>query len=809
MFERLARPLLRAALGRPWLMLWFAALLSVPAAWQANRIRLDTDLKRLLPKDSPAVRWSRELETTVGDGGYFSVIYEGDDPAVLGKAVEETARAIAALPDVRSVEYRNPVEFIRRYRYMLVPSRRLEDVLDRVDRLETEVNPLVENLEEEPAQGRADPAEVDRELDRWVDLPETHRSADGRFRGLIVRPVRAVTSLGAIRDLFARLQALVADDARRHGLWGGVSGSLRNKVDIYLQIREDLNRSGTVAGLGILVTLLVAFRALRLLPVVLLPIGAGLLWSYGLVPLVVGDLNIMTSFLLMVLFGMGIEFSVHLVKRFQYELARGMPVADALSETFLSTGRSILTSGLATTLGMAVLAASRLRGFAEFGIISGVSIFAIFLAMFLVLPSVLVLGARYGVVGAAGGGRHGGIRWVPSAPLTAVVLAAAVAGGVLAGTRLGFDYDFENLQAEIPAAATLKAKHREVYSGFSAPAAVYAVRGGVQALDRALGLIEGAKARHPDTIGSLVSMRDFAPGPEEWEKRRALLAELQERLAAPWTRRVKDPKKQRWIRDLREFTPPGEPPRPEDLPPEVLQRVSARDGSGAWTLGVDTAGRPRDGRMAMAFTGALYELRMPGGVQGPTGDKPVFAEILWLVTEEGPWLVAAALLGVLVLVLADRRKLGEALWVMLPLVCGLLLTLGAMALLGWKVNFFNVIVFPNLIGNAVDNGVHWFRRWKETGHATSLVQEELAGPLTVSAATTVMGYGGMVFAHHAGLRSIGGVAVLGLCCCWLTGVVLMPGVLALLARRRSRGDKALAREGAEGGAATSGAPGGP
>jgi len=218
----------------------------------------------------------------------------------------------------------------------------------------------------------------------------------------------------------------------------------------------------------------------------------------------------------------------------------------------------------------------------------------------------------------------------------------------------------------------------------------------------------------------------------------------------------------------------------------MRQRWAARDGSGAWTLSIDTAGRARDGRMAMAFTEALYETDMPAGVRGPTGDKPVFAEILWLVTREGPWLVGATLVGVFGLVLADRRRLGESLWVMLPLGCGLVLTFGAMAALGWKLNFFNVIVFPTLIGNAVDNGVHWFRRFKETGENAAGVQQELSGALSASTATTVMGYGGMILAHHAGLRSIGSVAVLGLVCCLFTGLVVMPGVLRLLARHHRR-----------------------
>jgi predicted RND superfamily exporter protein len=787
-FERLMRGLLRAAMLRPGRLLVAAVLLSVPAGWQASHIRLDTDLKRLLPRDSRAVRWSRELEPVVGDGGYFSLLLEGGDPAALDRAVEEAARLAGALPGVGSVEYRIPVEFVRRYKHTLLPSGRLEDVLDRVNQLETEVNPLIEDLADgaagAPSATRVDAGDVDRELERWVGVPPTYRSADGRVRGVIVRPLRGVTSLGATRHFFGRLQALVAETARRHALRGYVSGSLRSKVEAYLQIRQDLNRAGYVAAAGIALTLLVAFRSLRPLPLVLVPVAAGLLWSYGLVPALVGDLNIMTAFLLMVLFGMGIEFSVHLVKRFLQEAAT-RPLAAALEETFLSTGRSILTSGFATTLGTAILCFSRLRGFSEFGAISAVSIFAIFLAMFLVLPPMLVVWARRGWIGGPSRAETGGMRWVPRRLGTIAALAASAAAGVVALRWLTFDYDFQNLQADVPAVAEASARHREVFSGYSAPGAVYAVSD-LATLDRALVVVGEAKRRHPAVIGTVASVRDLAPGPAEWAKRGELLRELQDRLRASWTRRVKDPKKREWIADIVGFRAPDAAPRVEDLPAELRRRVAARDGSGAWILSVDTAGRPREGRMAMAFTEALYELRMPAGVRGPTGDKPVFAEILRLVTREGPWLVGATLLGVFALVLADRRRIGESLWVMLPLSCGLALTFGVMAALGWKLNFFNVIVFPSLIGNAVDNGVHWFRRFRETGEDTAEVQHELSGTLTASTATTATGYAGMILAHHAGLRSIGSVAVLGLMCCLFTGVVVMPGVLRLLARRHQR-----------------------
>ncbi len=786
-FERAVRWLAHVSSRRPGLVLLATALVTLPALHEVRKIRLDTDLARLLPRDSRAVRAQRELEGLTGDGGYFSVLFESDARDRLPAAVDEAVARIQALPEVQSVESRNPLAFLQRYRYMLASSRQLGEALDRVERIEREVNPLVESLDDPaPAAGggTSEGSEFDSAVKRYLDLPERHQSEDGRVMGLIVRPRRGVTSLGATRDLYGQLSAIANDVARKHACWGGVAGSLRSKVDTYDQILADLTRGGTVSTLGILTALVIGFRSLAALPVVLLPLAFGLTWSYALVPGLVGDLNTITSFLLMVLLGVGVEFAIHLVKRFQAELAE-RPVEDAVFETLRSTGRSILVSGFATTFGMAILVVSRFRGFSEFGVISGLSILAVFAAMFVVLPPAMVLGARWRMV-RAHTLREASTRLLPGRWLTVALLALAAAAA-LAATRLSFDYDFSSLTSSSTSAAeAARERHRKVYQGFSAPSAIYVARDLVS-LDGARAALEARRTSGSGEpiIGTITSVRDFVPDAREWAERQRLLGELKERVQGSWTRRVKDETTRRLLTDLAAFQPPADPPGLADLPPQLLSRLRTRDGSG-FVLTVDTPGRSRDGLMAMAFTRTLYDTPMPEGVRGPTGDKPVLAEILWLVTSEGPWLVGATFLGVVLMVFADRRSLVQTFWVLLPLLCGLAFCLGGMLLFGWRFNFFNVIVLPNLIGNAVDNGVHYYRRWEETGHDSAGVQQELAGPLTVSVVTTAMGYAGMLVAHHAGLRAIASLATWGLFCCWFAGVTVMPGVLTLLAARARR-----------------------
>ena len=783
MYRRLIDPLCRISGRHPYLCLSLAVLMSIPASLEVRNIRLDTNLRRLLPQNSPSVLWSEELSPVVGDGGYFSVLLEGDDHASLVRAIRESAAAIGALPGTQAVEYTQPTEFVDRYRYTLLSSRQLEEILDAAVELQAEYDPLVENLADDGDDdaARRQQERAENVAARWGRQSRFHESADGRVIGMLVRTTESIGNLAGLRDYYGRIESIASEQARQLGLWSGITGSLRNRIIDYDLITSDLRRAGAISFIAVLATLAVSFRSVRVIPVVVAPLAFGLLWAFALVPTLVGDLNMVTSFLLVVLFGMGIDYGIHLVRRFQSELVE-RDIDEALQETYRSTGRSVLTSGATTALALSVLAISDFRGFSDFGAVGGSSTLVILAAMFLTLPAVLVLGARFGLVAPrAPLARRGGATLVP-VWVAGVLLCLVVAASLTAARGLAFDYDFSQTSARPPEVDAIRERHRQVYEGVGAPAVVYVVPD-LETLDASLDVLERARAAQAaPTIGEIQSLRDMAPDRRRFAARLELIEEIQDVLTGRWIERVDDPDRRRLIDDFQAFTLPDDPSSFEQVPDEIRRSLVARDGSGALVLSVNTAGGSRDGRMTMAFMDDLDALELPAAVRGPTGERAVLAETLRLVIGEGGTLVGLAFLGIFAIVLAERRSLSETLWVLMPLVAGVLLTLGAMVALGWKLNFFNMVVLPAILGMGVDDGVHYYRRWTELGHDTRRTQSELFEPLTVCSLTTIMGYVGMNMAHHPGLLAIGRLGVLGLVCTWITAVLLLPGLLRLRER---------------------------
>ena len=765
-----------------WSARWPAAwvlttvLLCIPAFMSASRLGLDTNLTRLLPDNSSAVKWSEELEPLVGDGGYFSVIVEGGAPEALQNSVNAMVEQLRQLGGIATIDYRYPTEFINEFKYTLVPAYRLEEMIGTIEDWEAQVNPFLDDFGLESDEAEDETAnELEELMDQYRELPEYHRTPDSTMFGMIVTISQGLSDMSETAEIYASMRTMADTIEADNGVTISIGGSLRTRVEELGVIMSDVQRTGIVAVVAILLTLAISFRSIKILPVVVYPIAAGLLWAFAFVPAMVGDLNTITSFLLMVLFGMGVDYSIHLTKRFRHELLVHPP-EEALVETFVSTGRSVTTSGVTTSFGLFILAISDFRGFYDFGLIGGISIFVVTLAMVFVMPATLFLGHRLGLVKARKPripSRHLAIppRWA-AALLAVLVLASAAASA----QWLEFDYDFANFSANLDELDAIKEKQNEVYPVFFGPSAIY-VADDLDSLDEALALVEASRERPDNVIRSLSSVRDFAPSRSEGERRRAYLADIKEMLSGRWVRRVEDPDRIRLIEDVLAFEVPEQLSRTPDIPAVIRERMVARDGSGEYVLGLHALGNGKDGRITMQFTGQLYDIEMPPGVRGPTGDKPVLAEILWLVTREAPLIVVLTFLGIFMLVVVDRRDVNQAAWVLVPLVASLLLTFGAIIVIGWKLNFFNMVVLPTLLGLGVDHGIHFYRRWRELDQRTGATQLELFEPITVATATTIMGYAGMAFAHHPGLRSIGNLAVVGLICTWLTATVLLPGLL--------------------------------
>ncbi|HMV42070.1 MAG TPA: MMPL family transporter [Leptospiraceae bacterium] len=176
---------------------------------------------------------------------------------------------------------------------------------------------------------------------------------------------------------------------------------------------------------------------------------------------------------------------------------------------------------------------------------------------------------------------------------------------------------------------------------------------------------------------------------------------------------------------------------------------------------------------------SIEQMRSYKDTAHTAGSVILFAKLAMIVQREAYPAVAMTLTIVLIILIVFYRGLIPAILSLFPLVVGLAVMLGIMGIFGAKVNFFNVLVFPIVIGYGIQNGIYIYYRFMEEKNIGKTVSR--VGPAIIaSTLTTLVGWGVLLIAEHRGLHSLGVVASIGIGSSLLVALTLLPSVLAIV-----------------------------
>jgi len=221
--------------------------------------------------------------------------------------------------------------------------------------------------------------------------------AGGRLYLLLVRPAHQAGGGGiqAVPAAVARLRELIPVVQRAHPrVQVGLTGEPVLDTDEGNSSTEDSTISSIWSLILVGMVFALAFReVLRpLMAVFSLTLGVG--WTMGFTTLAVGHLNLLTVTCTTILIGLGIDFGIHFLYRYDEERSQGSEPLHAMRVTLAGTGVENLTGAVSTALAFWVLNLTDFIGIAELGTIAGTGILLCYLAMVTVLPALVFLQER-------------------------------------------------------------------------------------------------------------------------------------------------------------------------------------------------------------------------------------------------------------------------------------------------------------------------------------------------------------------------------------------------------------------------------
>jgi hypothetical protein len=793
--RRWSEAFIRGTLARPWRVVLLFTVLALVGTVMASRLEFRGSFVELLPQEAREVQDLTRVAQKAGGDGYLVVRAQGLKPEALRSFADTLAKKLETLPEVRYVEHRFDVGFFQERGLLLLPTEKLEALRQDVDaRLRYEkqkANPLFVDLDtEEPA----DFEQIVKKYSPDAPMREYLGSADGSEVYLMVKPGGTAGDLVFAQRLVEDVKRAADELAQGSpGVKLDYAGAFQARLEEDKVMRADLSRAAILSAVMAIAIILLATRRLWALAVVGVPVIFGVSLTFAVAELAIGHLNVVTGFLVAILIGLGLEYGIHLAMRY-WEERREHSAAEALANTVRGTFAGALTSALTNAAAFFVLLFAQFEAFKQFGLLAGVGVIMAVLVAYGLGPSLLVLAERLrpGRAPAAPHAPEAPAEPTPSLPgkrmptPAIVVILLSVLGfagySLYVSPRVGFETNMRNLKGDSPSVRL--DDHIIEQTGSPLNPAILLVDDLKQA-QVVQDVIAEVKARHgaDSTIKQSASLNDLLP--QDVAAHQEQIAGLRQTLEKLPESAKQDPRLDT-VKKMLEAQPYG----PEQMPVEVRRRFEALDGQGMFLLLFPSVSN-HDTRELAAWASEIDEVVEGAKARGVNlavlDSNRIAARIFAMVRGDGPFILWAAAAVVFLTILISLRSFKRACLVAGPLFLGMLCLAGGMYLFDIQLNFINAVVLPNLLAIAVDNSVHLYHRYEEEGPGSlGHVVRHTGLAAVVATLSNAAGYGALLISHHAGLKSIGQIALLGVMCTFLGTTVFFPAMLALLERWKGR-----------------------
>ncbi len=173
-----------------------------------------------------------------------------------------------------------------------------------------------------------------------------------------------------------------------------VTGNLPMRYRILQLMVHDMVYTLSVAAAIIFVLLVLLRRSVTQAVLVFLPLIMGVVWTGGIFSLTGWELTIVTIGIGAMVLGLGVEYGVFMVERFEEEIRKGKDAREALLIALPSVGSSIMGSGITTIAGFLALLSVAFPMLSLLGIALATSIACMLIIAILFLPCLLMLESR-------------------------------------------------------------------------------------------------------------------------------------------------------------------------------------------------------------------------------------------------------------------------------------------------------------------------------------------------------------------------------------------------------------------------------
>ncbi|HNW29539.1 MAG TPA: MMPL family transporter, partial [Spirochaetota bacterium] len=556
--------------------------------------------------------------------------------------------------------------------------------------------------------------------------------------------------------------------------------------------------------------------------------------SLGLITIINGKLNLISSSFLAVLFGIGIDFGIYLLQRTEEELGNGLSQNDAIYKAVVLTSRSIISGGITTSLAFFALYLSSFQGYSELGMAAGIGLVVVLFTTFLMMPTLLML------IPIEPRDYHIKETVTETVKLERKKVHLVIIGvgvlitiaSIIATTRIKMDYNVLKMMPS-NSESTIYQQKMEDNSDYKMSFAMITDKSlknlkaitdkvknmpTVSKVDSLAELIPADQdekikviKKYKPILGNFrITLKDNNQGSADYiavlDQMSAFFEDAQEKaFAGGQTKLVEqidslmksmDAVKARLSKDkngmeltrtkkfekelfnniekgtqiIRESFNPSKITE-ETFPKEIISRFKSPQGT--YVAMVSPKGSIWDIDFLDKFVNDLKKVT-PNVTGFPVTHRVYVRQAASAVIEAMMW----SFIVILILLVFDFRKVNEVLLALMPLIIGMLWLQLALFVLRIDYNVANIAGLPLLLGLGIVYGLRMVHRWREDKTITAFAATRTTGKGLAFAALAIMvGLFSIVPARHNGVSAFGEILLIGIISCVFTALIILPAAI--------------------------------
>ncbi len=652
-------------------------------------------------------------------------------------------------------------------------------------------------------------------------------------------------------ELFAAEQPIAAIRATAHDLeLGGdsveqlrITGNVALSYDELNSAMRGALDAGLLAVIMVAVVLFVALRSAGAVLIVLLSLMLGLALTAAFATVAVGHLNLISIAFAVLYIGLGVDYAIHFLLRYQEIKKSNQSITDALYAASGDVGHALTVCAITTAIGFYAFMPTTYRGVAELGLISGTGMLISLIVTLTIVPALqryLPIRPEKTFISVRFLSRS--LR-LPPLPHKLIYIATAFAllVSVIVLPQIRFDYNLLNLND--PDAESVQTFQELLAEAEDSPWHIIllaedqrVMKDIVQRLtylpevDKVVTIFDLVPTKQEDklmlinemalTLGpiafpasierdgqSLLQQREMLgalqttldlfiaeePDHSASKPARALSASLTALLTRLNVAASEKDDQESLLRaissDLLSLLPvslerlqiafEAQPFTQQELPASLKRHWQSQTGT--YRMAVYPAEDINDNDALRRFVRAVQQVAPQA-----TGAPVISLEAGEAVVDAFIHAFSLTLLGVVLALLILLRNITNILLVLVPLLLAALFTSAATVLLDVPFNFANIIALPLLLGIGIDSGIHMVHRSRHALVANeNLMNTSTVRAIFYSTLTTLAGFGSLIFSPHQGTASMGLLLVAGIILMLICVLIILPALLQSLDQRRA------------------------